>query len=274
MVLSDTPAAPLPVLADFEVVRLIGDGNHGRFYLARPPARLGIDDEYVAVKVFAGQCSEDAYRRGTRELRAFAAVACPHLARVYDAVLEENFLYAMEWFPLGSLAAPARPLSHDHALRAVRDAALAVDALHEAGMAHGDIKPGNVMLTETGGKLSDLGLARVFTAGAALTGMAPETSVEYLDPALLLGESPSRATDIWALGATLHRVLAGSGLYGELPERQPLLAIRAVQSQQPVVHPSLGPAEADVVRACLAPLGERPGTAGEVAERLTGLLVD
>src|SRR6478609_5282039 len=107
MVLSDTPVQAVPVLADFRVVRLLGEGNHGRFYLAQPPARLGISDEYVAVKVFAGQCSEDAYRRGTRELRAFAAVDSPYLARVYDAVLEDNFLYAMEYFPLGSLAAPA-----------------------------------------------------------------------------------------------------------------------------------------------------------------------
>ena len=132
MVLQDTPAQALPQLADFQVVRLIGEGNHGRFYLARPPARLGIADEFVAVKVFAGQCSEDAYRRGTRELRAFAAVDSPYLARVYDAVLEDNFLYAMEYFPLGSLAAPSRPLNRDEVLRAVQHAALAVHALHEA----------------------------------------------------------------------------------------------------------------------------------------------
>ena len=150
MVLQDTPAQAVPVLADFRVVRLIGEGNHGRFYLAHPPARLGIDDEYVAVKVFAGQCSEDAFRRGTRELRAFAAVDSPYLARVYDAVLEDNFLYAMEYFPLGSLAAPARPLARQEVLRAVEHAARAVHALHEAGLAHGDVKPGNVMLHEDG----------------------------------------------------------------------------------------------------------------------------
>jgi len=271
VVLQDTPAQALPVLADFQVVRLIGEGNHGRFYLARPPARLGIIDEFVAVKVFAGQCSEDAYRRGTRELRAFAAVDSPYLARVYDAVLEDNFLYAMEYFPLGSLAAPARPLTRDDVLRAVQHAALAVHALHEAGLAHGDVKPGNVMLHERGGKLSDLGLARVFSAGAALTGMAPETSVEFLDPALLHGEPPSRSTDIWALGATLHRALTGAGLYGELPEGQPLLAIRRVQSTRPVVHPSLSPAESALVLACLAPEGSRPATAAEVADRIAAV---
>ena len=271
MVLQDTPAQAVPVLADFRVIRLIGEGNHGRFYLARPPARLGIDDEYVAVKVFAGQCSEDAYRRGTRELRAFAAVASPYLARVYDAVLEDNFLYAMEYFPLGSLAAPARPLTRDDVLRAVEHAARAVHALHEAGMAHGDVKPGNVMLHEDGGKLSDLGLARVFNAGAALTGMAPETSVEFVDPSLLLGQPPSRATDIWALGATLHRSLSGRGLYGELPEHQPLLAIRRVQSSAPTVDPSLTAGEAGLVLACLAPVDARPATAAEVADRIAAL---
>ena len=271
MVLQDTPVQSVPVLADFRVVRLIGEGNHGRFYLAHPPARLGIDDEFVAVKVFAGQCSEDAYRRGTRELRAFAAVDSPYLARVYDAVLEDNFLYAMEYFPLGSLAAPARPLGRDEVLRAVEHAARAVHALHEAGLAHGDVKPGNVMLHENGGKLSDLGLARVFTAGAALTGMAPETSVEYLDPSLLLGEPPSRATDIWALGATLHRALSGKGLYGELPERQPLLAIRRVQSSRPTVDPSLTAGRGRRRAGLPGAAEERPATALEVADRIAAI---
>jgi serine/threonine protein kinase len=127
------------------------------------------------------------------------------------------------------------------------------------------------MLHENGGKLSDLGLARVFTAGAALTGMAPETSVEYLDPSLLLGDPPSRSTDIWAIGATLHRALSGKGLYGELPERQPLLAIRKVQSSPPTVDPSLTPAEAALVQACLAPGDARPATAKEVADRIGAL---
>lgn len=271
MVLQDTPAQAVPVLADFRVIRLIGEGNHGRFYLAQPPARLGIDDEYVAVKVFAGQCSEDAYRRGTRELRAFAAVASPYLARVYDAVLEDNFMYAMEYFPLGSLSAPARPLTRDEVLRAVEHAARAVHDLHEAGMAHGDVKPGNVMVHDGGGKLSDLGLARVLTSQNALTGMAPATSVEFLDPAMLLGEPPSRATDIWALGATVNRALSGEGLYGALPVNQPLLAIRAVQSGRATVSGRLSPTEAQLVRDCLAPAGQRLATAGQVADRLDAI---
>jgi eukaryotic-like serine/threonine-protein kinase len=265
-----TGSAPAAI-ADYQVVRELGAGNNGRFYLARPPARLGLPDEYVAVKVFTGQHSEHAYQRGVRELRAFAKVKSPYLVRVYDAVLQDSFMYAMEYCPLGSLAAPSRPLSRGEVLRAVGNAASAAHALHEAGLTHGDIKPANILLTEEGGKLSDLGLARYLTPGVTLTGMASAASVEYLDPALLRGERPSRATEVFALGATLHRALTGTGLYGELPDSEPLLAIRRVMSADPAIAPGLSDAEAELIRACLAPVGERPATAQDVADRLQAL---
>lgn len=272
MPVQEQAPGPLPTLADYEVVGRIGDGNHGNFFVARPPARLGIADELVSVKVFAGHVTEDAYRRGARELRAFAAVDSPYLATVYDAVLDDRFFYAMEHFPLGSLAAPATDLDRDDVLTATEHAALAVHALHEAGMAHGDVKPANVMITGSGSKLSDLGLARVLAEGAALTGMAPETSVAYVDPELLMGAPPSRATDIWGLGATLHHALTGAGLYGDLPAGQPMLAIRTVlKADGPTVSDALAPAEAAVVRRCLAPIQERYATALEVAEDIAVL---
>jgi serine/threonine protein kinase len=206
-----------------------------------------------------------------RELRAFAAVSSPRIVRIYDAVLEGTFMYAMEYFPLGSLAAPARALSRAEILRALQDAASAVHELHEAGMAHSDIKPANVMLDENGGKLSDLGLARVLASENQLTGMAPATSVEYLDPAMLLGALPSRATDVWALGATVNRALSGDGLYGELPVNQPMLAFRAVHSGRAVVSPRLTAKEAALVNDCLAPAATRLPTAAAVADRLAEL---
>lgn len=258
-------------IADYQVVRVLGEGNNGRFYLARPPARLGLPDEFVAVKVFSGQHSAQAYERGVRELRAFAQVSSPYLVKVYDAVLQDSFLYAMEYCPLGSLAAPARPLARGEVLRAVAHAGRATHALHEAGLTHGDIKPANILLTEQGGKLSDLGLARYLTPGVTLTGMASSASVEYLDPALLRGERPSRATEVFALGATLHRALTGQGLYGELPDGEPLLAIRRVMSAQPTIAPGLAPDEQSLIQACLSPVGVRPATALQVAERLESL---
>jgi hypothetical protein len=95
--------------------------------------------------------------------------------------------------------------------------------------------------------------------------------VEFLDPALLRGERPSRATEVFSLGATLHRALTGTGLYGELPDAEPLLAIRKVMNTQPTPAPGLSDEEAALVRACLAPVGERPATAQEVALRLESL---
>jgi serine/threonine protein kinase len=257
------------VVADYVIVRLIGEGNHGRYYLARPPARLGSTEEYVALKVFSDRVSEQAYERGVRELRAFAAVRSPFLVRIFDAMLEDGFAYAMEYFPLGSLAEPARPLTRPVVLEALEHAARAAHALHEAGLAHGDIKPANVLLAEDGGgRLSDLGLARLLVPGVTLTGMGRASSVEFMDPDLFGGARPSRRTEVWALGATLHRVLAGVGLYGELSDAQPLLAIRRVLASTPEVHAALAPPEAELVRDCLAPGDARLRTAADVADRL------
>lgn len=264
---SAVPAA----IADYEVVRLLGMGNHGRYYLARPPARLGLADEYVALKVFTAPTTERAYELSVRELRVFAAVDSPYLVRVYDAVLADSFALACEYLPLGSLANPARPVSRPGVLAAVRHAALAAHALHEAGVVHGDIKPANILLTPDGAKLTDLGLARFLAPGSTLTGMTQVASVEFVDPALLRGERPSRATEVWALGASLHKALTGDGLYGELPGSSPLLAIRKVMSAQLTLSDSLAPDDAALLGDCLALTERRLPTAAAVAEGLLRL---
>lgn len=259
-------------IADYAFVRFLGEGNHGEFYLATPPKRVPVQDEHVAVKVLAGNCSDDAFRRMTRELRAFAAVDSPHLVKLYDAGQEGGtFFYAMEYLPMGSLAAPARPLERDEVLRAVEHAARAAHALHEAGSAHRDIKPANVLLHDDGAKLSDLGLVQILAPGQTVTGLAGVGSIEFMDPAIMQGGRASRASDIWSLGATLHRALTGVGLYGELPERDPLLALRKVLNSTPTLEGSLSESEAEVVRACLADPAERLPTAEEVANRIAAL---
>src|SRR5262249_45532876 len=134
-------------IADYRFVRLLGAGNHGVFYLAHRPERLQIDAEFVAVKVLTGSNSHDTFRRATRELAAFAAVRSPSLVTLYDAGQQGDDLYSsMESLPAGSLADAAGALPPGQVLTAVADAARAADALHEAGMAHNDIKPGNIML--------------------------------------------------------------------------------------------------------------------------------
>lgn len=257
-------------IADYQFIQSLGEGNHGEFFLAPPPPRLKLPAEFVAVKVLTGHTDEDAFRRTTRELRVFASVRSPYLVTLFDAGQEgSTFFYSMEYFPLGSLAAPARPLAKSEVLRAVAHAARAAHALHEAGIVHRSIKPANIMLVDDGARLSDLGLAQLLAPGQTVTGVGPIGSVEYLDPAILRGERGSRASDIWSLGITLHRALTGAGVYGELPTRDPLLTVRKVLTGTPEISPDLDPREDDLVRRCLAPdPADRPQTADELAEEI------
>lgn len=260
-------------IADYEFVRSLGSGNHGEFFLARCPERLPVDAEHVAVKVLGGGADggvapADVFRRATRELRSFAAVSSPHLVRLYDAGQQSGVVYySMEYLPGGSLADPAEPLDRETAVRAVADAARAAQALHDAGIVHRDIHPRNVLLYDGGAKLSDLGLSQVMAPGMTLTGMGSPESVEYVDPALLYGDPPSPATDVYALGVTLHRAVTGVGLYGDEVGGDPMRALRRVLSSSPVVSAELPAELADLVRSCIGPVGERP-TAGAVAAAL------
>ena len=266
-------AADRTGIADYRFARMLGAGNHGVFYLAHRPERLHIDAEFVAVKVLSGSNSQDTFRRATRELAAFAAVRSPFLVTLYDAGQQgDDLYYSMEYLPEGSLADATGALRPAQVLIAVADAARAADALHEAGIAHNDIKPGNIMLRDGHAKLSDLGLSQLLTPGLTITGIGSTGSVEYLDPAIIRGEVPGRATDIFALGATLHRALTGTGLYGDLPTNNTMLAMRRVLSHDPQISPNL-PAG---IRALIASAidqdpAARPATAGEFAARIDAL---
>ncbi len=260
-------------IADYELIQPLGDGSNGAFYLATAPPRLGIAADQVAIKVLQVTAGEETFHRLTRELRTFAKVRSPHLVSLYDAGQEGGrCYYAMEYCPLGSLARPTRELTRAEVTAAVADAARAAHDLHEAGIAHRDIKPSNVLLTEGGAKLSDLGLVQVLAPGQTITGLGAIGSVEYLDPAIMRGERASRATDIWALGVTLHRVLTGQGIYGDLPERDPLLAVRRVLSSPPMLDPGLSDPEAEIIRRCFdKDLSARYRTAAELADALDAL---
>ena len=260
-------------IADYQFIRKLGAGNHGVFYLANRPERLHIDADLVAVKVLTGSNSQDTFRRATRELAAFAAVRSPYLVTLYDAGQQgDDLYYSMEYLPAGSLADGAESLRPAQVLGAVAHAARAADALHEAGIAHNDIKPGNIMLHETGAKLSDLGLSQLLTPGLTITGLGTAGSVEYLDPAIIRGEVPSRATDIYALGASLHRALTGTGLYGDLPSDNTMVAMRRVLGHAPVVSEDLPADVRAVIAAAVDPDQKaRPNTAAELADRIEAI---
>lgn len=266
------PHAAEHSVADYQVQRLLGVGNNGRVLLARPPQRLRSTAEFVAVKVFDGRCSDAAYERCVEELRAVAQTGSAYLLDVVEAGLDEDSLYvAMDYMGLGSLAAPGRPLSHTEVLLALSHAADAAHALHQSGIAHAAIKPQNIMIGPNSALLSDIALGRLLRPGLTLTGVAIAGSVEFLDPAVLGGQAPDRSSDVWSLGATLHRAIAGAGLYGELPDNEPLVAIRRVMSDAPVIAGQLPAEVAEVIASCLAEPHRRTPTAGAVADRLAAL---
>jgi eukaryotic-like serine/threonine-protein kinase len=194
-------------IADYEIIERLG-GPRSRFFLARPPSRLEVDAEVVALKVLAATSDQEAFRRAIRELRAFATVRSPHLVRLYDAGKDaSNFFYATEYHPLGSLDAPVQALAPAQTIRAVIEAARAADDLHHAGLVHRNIKPGNVLVTDGGGRLADLGFAQALSPDFTMTSIDIVTDIEFVDPALLRGERASAASDIWSLGATLRHAL-------------------------------------------------------------------
>lgn len=260
-------------IADYVFADRLGDGNHGTFWSARPPARLGLPpSQIVAVKVLAHHASDDDFRRMANELRIYARVESEHLVRVLDAGHDDGRLfYAMPLHEEGSLASPARPLDQATVVTAVIGATRAAHALHEHGVAHRDIKPTNILLAEDRGHLADLGLAQIISPGQTVTGIGPVGTIEYLAPEVIRGEPATRASDIWALGVTLHRVLTGRPVYQGLSGASLLDALRQVLSDRPVLDNSLEPTHRDIVERCLqADPTERFGTAAELAVALEG----
>jgi eukaryotic-like serine/threonine-protein kinase len=255
-------------IADYRFVRMLGEGNHGRFWLAPPPARLGLSVDYVAVKTLSQHASDDDFRRMANELRLYAAVDSPFLVKVLDAGQQDGLLfYACEYVPGSSLAETgASPTS---VVNAVACAARAAHGLHEVGVAHRDIKPENIFLTPEGGKLGDLGLAQALNRGLTVTGVGPIGAVEYLAPEMIRGSSGSRASDIWSLGATLHRALTGESLYPGLPTDDVLASLRHLLATEPAISDGVPEMVRPAMEACIQPdPADRPATALELAEML------
>jgi eukaryotic-like serine/threonine-protein kinase len=263
----------LTALADYRLLQLLGHGSHGDVYLADPPSRLDLTQSQVAVKVLPKGPSEDGFRRAIRELRLFAAASSPYLVNVYDAgQVGDYFYYSLEYFPMSSLASPTTAPSRTESLRAVAHAALGADALHETGIVHRDIRPANIMLFEHGAKLADLGMAQLLSPGFTMTSTGPVATAEYIDPDLIRGGAPSRASDIWSLGVTLHWVLTGAGVYGDLRADEPVLTLRHLLTSTPQLDPRLAENEAALVLSCLEPdPRDRPATARDVAAAVNAL---
>ncbi len=259
--------------ADYDLIETLGSGNHGECFLARPPARLGLDADVVVLKVLASSVTPEACARVADELAHAAAVDSPHLIVPLEAGrVDWRVFYSTRHVAGGSLARPTSPPSRAHVLRACADAARAAHALHDAGIAHRAIKPSNILLTDGGGALTDVGLTHVVSPGQTIASFGSIDAIEFIEPAALLGQAAGRSSDVWSLAVTLHRALTGSSVYDEIPTDGMLGALRHVLETSPALADGLSDGEADLVRWCLEPeRGARPATAQLVADRLDRL---
>src|SRR5499433_3467227 len=149
-------------LGPYEILTPLGAGGMGEVYKAKD-TRL---DRTVAVKVLPQHLSSSAEvrQRFEREAKAIAALSHPHICALFDVGREGETEYlVMELLEGETLASRLTkgPLSPEQTLKSGIEIADALDKAHRQGIVHRDLKPGNVMLTKSGVKLLDFGLAKV-----------------------------------------------------------------------------------------------------------------
>jgi len=200
-------------LGNFRLERLLGRGRMGVVYLARDEALL----RPTAVKILSWASPErqglDPEAWFLAEARNVARINHPHVLQIYGVAKHIPHCYiAMEYADGASAEAwvaehgPMPPL---RATEILLQTASALQAAHDAGVVHRDVKPGNVLLTSDGGaKLGDFGMAVSVQADASSTTLRAGTPF-YTAPEIWRGQFASAATDIYALGATFFHLLTG-----------------------------------------------------------------
>jgi DNA-binding NarL/FixJ family response regulator len=203
-----------PELEGYVIIRPLARTRYSSVYLALSAMR----DEEVAIKILerAGDGSDnEAAARFEREYRLAKEIASDRIARIYEYGVRNEYAYiALEYFPRGDLRKRLeRPMLPRHAVRFLRQMAEALKEIHSAGVVHGDLKPGNVMLrSEDDVALIDFGLARR-TQGSTVFEEFVEGTPYYLSPERADGEEPDVPGDLYSLGAMFFEMLTGSPPY-------------------------------------------------------------
>jgi serine/threonine-protein kinase len=223
--------APGSRLGRFEILELLGAGGMGEVYRARD-LRLGRE---VALKLLPEQFVRDAQRlaRFERETQVLASLNQPNIAALHEIVALEGthalVLELVEGETLSErIARGALPVQE--ALGIAAQIATALDAAHERGVVHRDLKPGNVKLRPDGTvKLLDFGIAKVLDPMAAVTNPAAVTltaadmpgggarilgSPAYMSPEQARGLDVDKRGDIWSFGCLLYEMLTGVRAFG------------------------------------------------------------
>jgi serine/threonine-protein kinase len=255
-------------LGAYEIIAPLGSGGMGDVYKARD-ARL---DRTVAIKVLPASLAADPQfkERFDREAKAISALDHPNICALYDVGEQDGMSYlVLQYLEGETLEARLKKgqLPLDQALQYGIQITAALDQAHRSGIVHRDLKPGNIMLTKSGAKLLDFGLAKA----AVPAGMSPGSSMlattppnltaqgsilgtfQYMAPEQLEGQDADARSDIWALGVVLHEMLTGKRAFDGKSQASLIAAIMHVDPApltklQPLAPPALD----RLVRTCLA----------------------
>jgi eukaryotic-like serine/threonine-protein kinase len=256
-------------LGPYEIRAPLGAGGMGEVYRARD-TRL---DRTVAIKVLPSHLSgNDEFRqRFEREARAVSSLNHPHICTLYDVGHQDGIDYlVMEFIEGESLAdrLAKGALPAEQVLRYAIQIADALDKAHRASIVHRDLKPGNIMLTKSGAKLLDFGLAKLQGSGSGLvsglTSLPTERhsltgegtilgTFQYMAPEQLEGKEADHRSDIFAFGAVVYEMATGKKAFTGKSQASLISAIMAseppsISTTQPMSPPGLD----RVVKTCLA----------------------
>ncbi len=261
-------------LGPYEIVAPIGAGGMGEVYRAHD-TRLGRD---VAIKVLPQHLTEnaDVRARFEREARTVSSLNHPHICTLHDIGREgETDYLVMELIEGETLAdrIAKGPIPLEQALKIGAEVTDALDRAHRAGIIHRDLKPGNIMLSKSGAKLMDFGLARatgiVGGSGSSGTGMTSLTqsptvaqpltaqgaivgTFQYMAPEQLEGAEADARSDLWALGCVLYEMTTGKRAFSGATQASLISSImkdtpKPISELQELMPPGLD----RLVRACL-----------------------
>jgi eukaryotic-like serine/threonine-protein kinase len=228
----------------------------------------------VAIKILPAQFSSDTVRkqRFEREAKTISKLNHPHICVLFDVGHQDGMDYlVMECVEGETLAKRLEkgPLQLDQALKYGEQIADALDKAHRSGIVHRDLKPGNIMLTPTGAKLLDFGLAKpvaplasVATLTGAVTQSSPMTeqgaivgTFQYMSPEQVEGKEVDGRSDIFPLGAVLYEMVTGKQAF---EGKSQLSVASAILEKEPepisVAKAMTPPALEHTLQKCLAKL--------------------
>src|SRR5579864_5303924 len=265
--------APGTRLGPYEVEAPLGAGGMGEVYRARD-TRL---ERHVAIKVLPAQLSSDPVRkqRFEREAKTISSLNHPHICVMHDIGHHDGIDYLVMEFVEGETLAKRLekgPLPLEQVLKYGAQIADALDKAHRSGVVHRDLKPGNIMLTPTGAKLLDFGLAKPvapLASGATLTAAATKTTpvtqegvivgtFQYMSPEQVEGKELDGRSDIFSLGAVLFEMVTGQKAF---QGKSQLSVASAILEKEPApistIKPLTPPALDHTIRRCLTKEPER-----------------